>query len=83
MGKAGGRERERRSLTKRVVIRRPLRAAVLMNLHGQPHGFVMPNAWDGLSALLLKDAGFQALGTSSAALALSLGRLDGASGQPQ
>ena len=37
----------------------------------------MPNAWDGLSAVLLKDAGFQALGTSSAALALSLGRLDG------
>jgi 2-methylisocitrate lyase-like PEP mutase family enzyme len=40
-------------------------------------GFVMPNAWDGLSALLLKDAGFQALGTSSAALAFALGRLDG------
>jgi 2-methylisocitrate lyase-like PEP mutase family enzyme len=30
-----------------------------------------------LSALLLKDAGFQALGTSSAALAFTLGRLDG------
>ena len=48
-----------------------------LNLHLQPKGFVMPNAWDGLSAVLLKDAGFQALGTSSAALALSLGRLDG------
>src|ERR1700742_2777198 len=46
-------------------------------LHAQPGGFVMPNAWDGLSALLLKDAGFQALGTSSAALAFTLGRLDG------
>ncbi len=46
-------------------------------LHHQPGGFVMPNAWDGLSALLLKDAGFAALGTSSAALALTLGRLDG------
>jgi 2-methylisocitrate lyase-like PEP mutase family enzyme len=41
------------------------------------HGFVMPNAWDATSALLLKEAGFQALGTSSAALAASLGRLDG------
>jgi 2-methylisocitrate lyase-like PEP mutase family enzyme len=48
-----------------------------LELHLQPKGFVMPNAWDGLSAVLLKDAGFQALGTSSAALALSLGRLDG------
>jgi 2-methylisocitrate lyase-like PEP mutase family enzyme len=48
-----------------------------LSLHEQPGGFVMPNAWDGLSALLLKDAGFQALGTSSAALAFSLGRLDG------
>lgn len=46
-------------------------------LHGQPGGFIMPNAWDGLSALILKQAGFKALGTSSAALAASLGRLDG------
>ena len=48
-----------------------------LDLHRQPGGFVLPNAWDGLSALLLKDAGFQALGTSSAALAFTLGRLDG------
>jgi phosphoenolpyruvate phosphomutase-like protein len=40
-------------------------------------GFVMPNAWDGLSALVLADAGFEALGTSSAAFAASLGRVDG------
>jgi 2-methylisocitrate lyase-like PEP mutase family enzyme len=46
-------------------------------LHTRPGGFVMPNAWDGLSALLLADAGFEALGTSSAALAASLGRMDG------
>ncbi len=38
----------------------------------------MPNAWDGVSALLLKQAGFMALGSSSAAIAFSLGRLDGA-----
>jgi len=37
----------------------------------------MPNAWDALSALLLKQAGFEALGTSSAAVAAALGRLDG------
>ena len=46
-------------------------------LHEQKGGFIMPNAWDGASALLLKQAGFQALGTSSAAIASALGRLDG------
>src|SRR5579863_972878 len=46
-------------------------------LHERPKGFIMPNAWDGASVLLLKEAGFEAIGTSSAALALSLGRLDG------
>jgi 2-methylisocitrate lyase-like PEP mutase family enzyme len=46
-------------------------------LHELKGGFIMPNAWDGTSALLLKQAGFQALGTSSAALASALGRLDG------
>ena len=46
-------------------------------LHEQPGGFIMPNAWDGASALLLQQAGFKALGTSSAALASALGRLDG------
>jgi 2-methylisocitrate lyase-like PEP mutase family enzyme len=46
-------------------------------LHERPGGFIMPNPWDGASALLMKDAGFEALGTSSAAIALSLGRMDG------
>jgi 2-methylisocitrate lyase-like PEP mutase family enzyme len=44
-------------------------------LHAQL--FIMPNAWDGTSALLLKQAGFRALGTSSAAIAFALGRIDG------
>ncbi|GLE51247.1 isocitrate lyase/PEP mutase family protein [Mycobacterium montefiorense] len=46
-------------------------------LHQQPDAFVMPNVWDGLSALIFKSAGFAALATSSAALAASLGRRDG------
>src|SRR6201992_1924936 len=46
-------------------------------LHERKGGFIMPNAWDGLSALLLKQAGFEALGTSSAALASAVGRPDG------
>ncbi|MBU3061944.1 isocitrate lyase/phosphoenolpyruvate mutase family protein [Nocardia sp. NEAU-G5] len=48
-----------------------------LDLHLREGGFVMPNAWDGLSALLLEAAGFEAIGTSSAALASALGRLDG------
>jgi 2-methylisocitrate lyase-like PEP mutase family enzyme len=46
-------------------------------LHEGKGGFIMPNAWDAVSALLLKQAGFEALGTSSAAVASALGRLDG------
>ncbi|HEX3814403.1 MAG TPA: isocitrate lyase/phosphoenolpyruvate mutase family protein [Mycobacteriales bacterium] len=48
-----------------------------MALHTRSGGFVMPNAWDGLSALIFADAGFEAIATSSAALAATLGRLDG------
>jgi 2-methylisocitrate lyase-like PEP mutase family enzyme len=47
------------------------------SLHQQEGGFIMPNPWDGASALILKQAGFKALGTSSAAIASALGRLDG------
>jgi 2-methylisocitrate lyase-like PEP mutase family enzyme len=46
-------------------------------LHEGPGAFVMPNPWDGVSALLLKEAGFAALGTSSAAIAFGLGVRDG------
>ncbi|MFE5113901.1 isocitrate lyase/phosphoenolpyruvate mutase family protein [Streptomyces sp. NPDC056663] len=48
-----------------------------MALHTRNGGLVMPNAWDGLSALMLADAGFEAIATSSAALAATLGRSDG------
>jgi 2-methylisocitrate lyase-like PEP mutase family enzyme len=49
-------------------------------LHEQNGGVVMPNAWDGVSALLLKQAGFLAVGSSSAAIAFTLGRPDGVHG---
>jgi 2-methylisocitrate lyase-like PEP mutase family enzyme len=55
----------------------PERYERFLELHRRPGGFVMPNAWDAVSALLLKEAGFEAIGTSSAALAASLGRIDG------
>ncbi len=46
-------------------------------LHERPEAFIMPNAWDGASALLLKQAGFLALGSTSLGIAFSLGRHDG------
>ena len=46
-------------------------------LHERPAAFIMPNAWDGASAVLLKRAGFEALGSSSIAIAFALGCQDG------
>lgn len=46
-------------------------------LHERRGAFLMPNAWDGASAVLLKRAGFEALGSSSIAIAFSFGRQDG------
>jgi 2-methylisocitrate lyase-like PEP mutase family enzyme len=46
-------------------------------LHQRPGGFIMPNPWDGASAVLLKRAGFEALGSSSIAIAFALGVQDG------
>ncbi|MFY9883703.1 MAG: isocitrate lyase/phosphoenolpyruvate mutase family protein [Candidatus Cybelea sp.] len=48
-----------------------------LELHQRAQAFVMPNAWDGASAALLKRAGFEALGSTSLGLAFSLGRQDG------
>ncbi|WP_101952388.1 isocitrate lyase/phosphoenolpyruvate mutase family protein [Mycobacterium sp. 3519A] len=46
-------------------------------LHRGPATFIMPNAWDGPSALLFKETGFKSIATSSAVLAATLGRIDG------
>lgn len=46
-------------------------------LHEGPGAFVMPNAWDAVSAALLAREGFEALGSTSAAIAFALGRQDG------
>ena len=46
-------------------------------LHARDRLFVMPNPWDVGSARLLESLGFEALATTSAGLAWSLGSLDG------
>jgi 2-methylisocitrate lyase-like PEP mutase family enzyme len=58
-----------------VVVR--ARYEQFAELHRGPGTFIMPNAWDGPSALLFKEAGFRSIATSSAVLAATLGRLDG------
>ncbi len=51
-------------------------AAAFKALHSAPGGFVMPNAWDAGSALVLAQAGFKAIATTSAGVAFSLGKPD-------
>lgn len=48
------------------------------DLHARDGLFLLPNPWDAGSARLLEAAGFEALATTSAGLAWSLGKLDGA-----
>jgi 2-methylisocitrate lyase-like PEP mutase family enzyme len=45
--------------------------------HAWPVPFVVPNPWDAGSARILASLGFEALATTSAGLAFSLGRRDG------
>ena len=52
------------------------RRARFRELHERERIFVMPNPWDIGSAKLLASLGFEALATTSAGLAWSLGKLD-------
>lgn len=45
-------------------------------LHEAPGAFVLANAWDAASAVILRETGFAALGSSSAAIAHQMGRAD-------
>ena len=47
------------------------------DLHYGKDLFVLPNAWNAKSALLFQEKGFPAIGTSSAAVAASMGYEDG------
>lgn len=56
----------------------PERAQRFRALHQRPGCFLIPNPWDAGSARLLAELGFEALATTSAGLAFSTGRPDGA-----
>jgi 2-methylisocitrate lyase-like PEP mutase family enzyme len=47
-------------------------------LHRRGQPFVLPNAWDVASALLLAEAGFPAVGTTSLGVTAAAGMIDGA-----
>ncbi|QLG91579.1 isocitrate lyase/phosphoenolpyruvate mutase family protein [Pseudomonas yamanorum] len=53
-----------------------LRAETFKALHERDRAFVMPNPWDAGSAKMLTSLGFEALATTSAGYAFSLGRPD-------
>ena len=52
-------------------------ARQFLELHRGPRILVLPNAWDVSSARIFEDAGFPAIGTTSAGVAFSLGYPDG------
>ncbi|MCP4937206.1 MAG: isocitrate lyase/phosphoenolpyruvate mutase family protein [bacterium] len=53
------------------------KAQEFLSLHQGSQAFILPNAWDVVSARLLEQAGFQAIATASAAIAWAAGVPDG------
>jgi 2-methylisocitrate lyase-like PEP mutase family enzyme len=54
--------------------------AAFRALHERPGAFVIPNPWNGGTARILTALGFEALATTSAGYAFSVGRRDSAAG---
>lgn len=54
------------------------RSSTFAALHTGPGPFLLPNCWDVASAVLLADAGFPALGTTSLGITAAAGLPDGA-----
>jgi 2-methylisocitrate lyase-like PEP mutase family enzyme len=59
------------------------KAARFQALHERPGAFVIPNPWDAGTAKILASLGFEALTTTSAGLAFSLGKSDGTVGRAE
>lgn len=57
-------------------IRQRLAAEALKALHSRPGGFIIPNAWDAGTALLMASEGFEAVASTSAGVAFTLGKQD-------
>ena len=59
------------------------KAIAFRALHTRSGAFVIPNPWDAGTAKILTKLGFEALATTSAGLAFSIGRGDGAAGREE
>ena len=59
------------------------KAETFRGLHQRDHAFIIPNPWDVGTARLLETLGFEALATTSAGFAFSIGTPDGAVGREQ
>jgi 2-methylisocitrate lyase-like PEP mutase family enzyme len=59
------------------------KAEAFRELHARRGAFVIPNPWDAGTARILAALGFKALTTTSAGLAFTLGRRDGASSRAE
>jgi 2-methylisocitrate lyase-like PEP mutase family enzyme len=60
-----------------VQVSQTTKAQQFQALHARPGAFVIPNPWDAGTARILSQLGFEALTSTSAGLAFSLGRPDG------
>jgi 2-methylisocitrate lyase-like PEP mutase family enzyme len=63
-------------MSQETQVRAARHAATFRQLHDRGSCFVMPNAWDAGSAIVLADVGFEAIATTSAGIAFSMGRGD-------
>lgn len=63
-------------------MQQPDQAKRFLDLHRRPGGFILGNCWDIGSAVLMASEGFEALATTSAGVAFSLGRPDYGVGNP-
>ncbi len=52
-------------------------------LHERSEGFIIPNPWDIGSAKVLEDLGFEALATTTAGFAFSVGKADGSTSREE
>ena len=60
-----------------MTVDQQTKAAAFRELHNRDGAFVIPNPWDVGSARILESLGFEALATTSAGFAFSLGLTDG------
>ena len=59
------------------------KAMTFRGLHERDHAFIIPNPWDAGTARLLASLGFEALATTSAGYAFSIGQRDNTVGREQ